>query len=109
MNMSFWARAKSSMPRLASGYVRTRSTTPAIQNASMSARTTSEKSTCRRRATLLQRGTRSPELREGELHPRIHRPLASLRRDPRNDLIRVRDIASLTVHAIGEVDYQLAR
>src|ERR1700723_3711829 len=41
-------------------------------------------------------------------HPVIIRPPAPLRRNPRNDLIRVHNVARLAMHAIREINMNLA-
>ena len=42
------------------------------------------------------------------LHARVDGALAALRRDPRDDLVGIHDVARFAVHAVGEVDLQAA-
>src|SRR5271155_5821178 len=51
---------------------------------------------------------RSPLTVAVTLHPGVDGAFAALRRDPRDDLIRVHDIAGLTVDAVAEIDLQPA-
>src|ERR1700733_11352252 len=44
---------------------------------------------------------------EKSLHPVIIRSTAPFWGDPRNDLVRVHDVASLAMHAIGEINMDL--
>src|SRR5579864_6817932 len=49
-------------------------------------------------------------IRSRELHARVHWAAATFGRYPVDDLIRVHDIASLAMHAVGKIDLQaLAR
>src|SRR5579875_471742 len=45
----------------------------------------------------------------GDLHTRVDGTLTTLRRHPRDDLIRIDDVARLAMHAVREVDLQAAR
>src|SRR5579884_297824 len=96
-NRSFCAWANINMPRFAAGYARANWWIKTPQNASTSS------------STIVERSIRGkPERRITRLHRGVDGTLASLRRHPSDDLIRIRDVAGFAVHAVREVDHQFA-
>src|SRR5579884_1048029 len=80
---------------------------PPPSNAKTMTSTTSEKSTRVRDLTRLTKRGAGLWFQARLLHASVNGPLAALRRDPRNNLIRICNIARLAVDAVGKVDGQI--